>query len=71
MKPETNTDIYEFFKTTKITSYFYRSKIVILNLEGMSNEQIAKHIGLSKVTVRKWIARYNKKGISGLMEGRK
>ena len=63
---EQNIDFYEFHKNAKNSLYYYRSKIIILNHEGMDSEHIAKRVGVSKETVKRWIVKYNKEGIKGL-----
>ena len=63
-----NLEIYDYHKSTKITSHFYRTKIVIMKLEGKKNSEIARAMNVGEKTVRKWIARYTAKGIQGLLE---
>lgn len=52
--------------------FVQRAKVILLASRGMSNEKIAKKIGLSFVSVSQWRNRYAKQGIVGLkdIEGR-
>jgi|GEM_PF-1100935 len=63
-----NFDIYELNKTTKSVSCYYRTKIVIMYLEGTSTQEIAKTVGVGTKTVRKWIGVFRKRGLKGLIE---
>ena len=45
-----------------------RAQIVLLAAKGKSNNDIAKHLTISKPSVGKWRARYLKSGIQGLHE---
>lgn len=45
-----------------------RARIVLLAAEGEANERIADRVGVSKVTVLKWRARYQDKGLAGLAD---
>jgi transposase len=46
-----------------------RAKIVLLHDEGYSAEDIASVIGTSKVTVYRWIDRYEEGGLPALESG--
>ncbi len=52
--------------------FVQRAKIILLAEKGMSNDKIAKKVGLSFVSVSQWRNRYSKQGIVGLkdIEGR-
>ncbi|MGI6777806.1 MAG: helix-turn-helix domain-containing protein [Acetivibrionales bacterium] len=63
-----NSDIYELNRTTKSVSCYYRTKIVIMHLEGASTEEIAKTVGVGAKTVRRWIAVFRERGLKGLIE---
>ena len=43
-----------------------RLQIVLLAAQGMKAPKIVKTVGLHEITVRKWIHRYEEKGIDGL-----
>jgi transposase len=45
-----------------------RSKIVLRAAEGMSNQEIAQHVGVSGATVGKWRERYRIGGMDGLSD---
>jgi transposase len=45
----------------------WRSRIVLLALDGMSPVEIAAHVGVSVPTVRLWIRRFNDQGADGLL----
>ena len=45
-----------------------RARIVLAAAEGEANERIAQRVGVSKVTVLKWRARYQDRGLKGLAD---
>ena len=45
-----------------------RARIVLAAAEGEANEWIAQRVGVSKVTVLKWRARYQDRGLKGLAD---
>jgi len=45
-----------------------RSRIVLMKMEGLSQEAIAEHLGTSRVTVGLWLKRYQNGGISALLK---
>lgn len=44
-----------------------RVDIVLGHLDGRNVSEIAEHVGKSRPTVRKWIARYDDEGVAGLL----
>lgn len=48
--------------------FVQRARVVLLAADGVSNEDIAKRVGLSFVSVSKWRNRYAKHGIVGLKD---
>ena len=51
----------------KIKKIGYRAKIIILSYEGYTPPQIEKAINMHVKNVRKWIHRFNEKGIEGIL----
>jgi transposase len=43
-----------------------RARIVLAALEGLTVPQVAARVGVSEVTARQWIRRYNAAGLAGL-----
>jgi len=56
--------LYELIEDKKIG---YRAKIIILSYEGYTPPQIEKAINMHVRNVRKWIHRFNEKGIKGIL----
>lgn len=48
--------------------FVQRARIVLLAAQGLQNQEIAKRVGLSFVSVSKWRQRYSKHGIVGLKD---
>lgn len=48
--------------------FVQRARVVLLAADGLGNNEIAKHVGLSFVAVCKWRQRYAKHGIVGLKD---
>ena len=44
-----------------------RSRIVLLAIDGMREQDIAAKVGVSRPTVRLWLARFDKLGVEGLL----
>jgi transposase len=44
-----------------------RSRIVLLALEGLREQEIAEKAGVSRPTVRLWLSRFDKLGVEGLL----
>ena len=45
-----------------------RSKIVLRAAEGLANQEIARHLGVTGATVGKWRERYRMHGMEGLSD---
>lgn len=45
-----------------------RARIVLLAAEGIANQEIADRVGTSRPTVLKWRARYQERGLAGLVD---
>jgi transposase len=45
-----------------------RARIILCNAEGMTQKQIADHLGTNKDTVSKWIGRFLQSGMDGLVD---
>jgi transposase len=45
-----------------------RARIVLLAAEGMSNTEVAERVGVSRPTVISWRSRYDRRGITGLLD---
>lgn len=43
-----------------------RAKIILFAAEGLTNDQIGKHLGMSRQIVSKWRKRFFKSGLDGL-----
>lgn len=48
-----------------------RARIVLLAAEGFPHAAIAARVGVSRPTVRMWLARYEQAGLAGLADGRR
>jgi len=48
-----------------------RARIILAAVEGLSNQQIAKRLHVSNVTVGKWRKGYNQWGLSGLSDSKR
>ena len=48
--------------------FVQRARVILLAAEGMSNKEIARHVGLSFVSVSVWRQRYARHGIVGLKD---
>lgn len=57
--------LYELMEDRRVG---YRAKMIILSYEGYTPPQIEKAINVHVKNVRKWIKRFNKFGIKGLLE---
>jgi transposase len=44
-----------------------RSRIVLLELDGLREQDIADAVGVSRPTVRLWLSRFDKLGVEGLL----
>ena len=44
-----------------------RSRIVLLAIDGMREQDIAAKVGVSRPTVRLWVSRFDKLGVEGLL----
>jgi transposase len=44
-----------------------RSRIVLLAIDGMREQDIAAKVGVSRPTVRLWLSRFDKLGVEGLL----
>lgn len=47
-----------------------RARIILLSAQGYTVPQISAQVGLHPINVRKWIHRFNERGISGLQSGK-
>lgn len=45
-----------------------RIQVVVDAMEGLTGDQIAKHLGCTRKTVCKWLAAYNLKGLAGVSQ---
>ena len=54
--------------TQTLSGVARRIRIVLLQCEGYSNQEIAQRVGVGRSIVRKWIRRYLAHGIQGLQD---
>jgi len=45
-----------------------RARIVLLRAEGQSVTSISRTVGLARLFVYKWVERYNRQGVAGLVD---
>ncbi len=56
------------YARTEAARMVERAKIIWLNSQGYFAPAVAKRLGIADVTVRKWITRFNTRGLAGLAD---
>ena len=46
----------------------WRSEIILLSAEGLTQQQIAERTGLSRLSVNRWVGRFARDGLAGLTD---
>ena len=59
--------LYDMMQMRMITNLGYRAKIILLKDEGYTVPEIRKATNHHDVNIRKWIHRFNEKGIDGIV----
>lgn len=69
LKKEEKTKMYEILERRDVPSaYKKRVKIILLSDEGYCATDICPMVNIHPKTVRKWIKRFNEKGLDGLLD---